>query len=122
MTRTIRFAALHVALAAMVLRALLPTGWMPNPAGAGSSPFTICTMDGPVHVQPLKQKPVQDDSRHHEFCPFGAAPHFATPLAAQAAPAPVNIAGGVESKFVSASIAQPVRYAPQSPRAPPAFA
>ena len=40
-----RRAAVILALAAMMLRGLMPAGWMPNPAGAGESLFVICDMD-----------------------------------------------------------------------------
>jgi len=40
-----RRAAVVLALAAMMLRGLMPAGWMPNPAGAGESLFVICDMD-----------------------------------------------------------------------------
>ena len=35
----VRRTAVVLALAAMMLRALMPAGWMPNPAGAGESLF-----------------------------------------------------------------------------------
>src|SRR5664279_2156870 len=41
-----RSAAVGLALAAMLLRALLPDGWMPV---AGPSPFTICSVDAGHH-------------------------------------------------------------------------
>ncbi|HEY2835096.1 MAG TPA: hypothetical protein VGI89_00910 [Rhizomicrobium sp.] len=40
-----RRAAVVLALAAMMLRGLMPAGWMPNSAGAGESLFVICDMD-----------------------------------------------------------------------------
>src|SRR5580704_4013467 len=43
-----RRALVHIALAALILRAFLPAGWMPNPKGPAQSAFVICTMDGPV--------------------------------------------------------------------------
>jgi hypothetical protein len=126
MVRHLRFAAVHVALAAMVLRALLPAGWMPG-ASAGT-PLVVCTMDGPVRIalgadgKPLKHQPLQDDARHHEMCPFAAAPHLATPSApAQLALPGYAILGSreVARQYVVTGAG---RYAPQSPRAPPALA
>ena len=125
MTRIFRQAALHLALAAMMLRALLPVGWMPNPAGLGQSSFVICTADGwgwrTDHREHGQSTP--NDGRHsHEECPFAAAPHFAPPAAfAQV---------GLPSVFwwysnsVNFSVVAPYCSAcqPRSPRAPPHFA
>lgn len=126
MIRNLRFAAVHLALAAMVLRALLPAGWMPG-ASAGT-PLVVCTMNGLEQIvlgadgKPLKHQPSQDGALHHEMCPFAAAAHLASP----SAPAEPALPGyaifrsqDVASNYVATG-AQ--RHAPQSPRAPPAFA
>lgn len=84
MMRGIRFAGVWIALVAMMLRAFLPDGWMPNTAGTPGVLITLCTMYGPVQTivgpygQPVKQSPAHNDGRHHEVCSFAAAPHFAT--------------------------------------------
>ena len=122
MKRIIRSAAVHVAIAAMLLRALLPAGWMPS-AEAGT-PITICTMNGPMQIvlghdgQPLKQKP--GDTRHHAACPFAAAPHMAlaTPVALFAPPQPASTGTSAHSKTAD----RIALYAPQAPRAPPILA
>jgi hypothetical protein len=127
MIRNLRFAAVHIALAAMMLRALLPAGWMPA-AIAGGAPLVVCTMDGPVSLvlgpggKPLKHQPSQDDARHHEMCPFAAAPHLASPstVAGVALPAHVTFASFDVSH--AALLAPQSRHSPQSPRAPPALA
>ena len=62
----------------MILRALLPDGWMPNPATAGA-PFIICSADGTHH--PGKAPPARE--RSHAPCAFAAA----APLAPPSAPA-----------------------------------
>ena len=120
MTHNFRRAAVHLALAAMLLRAVMPVGWMPS--AAAGSPLTICTMNGPIRMvlgpdgNPIKQKP------HHEACPFAAAP----PLAELAAVAPVAAPSLLP---VTAETVQPdglvlaaTRHAPQSARAPPGIA
>ena len=82
-----RRAAIHLALAALILRAFLPAGWMPNPGGLGQTAFIICTMDGPV-VSPSDKAPIgKDDPRAHETCPFAAGAQLApVDFAALAAP------------------------------------
>src|ERR1700749_4382757 len=87
-----RRAAVVLALAAMMLRALMPAGWMPNPAGAGESLFVICDMDQDMTAMDMSKRdmPGMDMSMdhgpsgkhsmdgHQQACPFGAAPHVAT--------------------------------------------
>lgn len=126
MIRNLRFAAIHLALAAMVLRALLPAGWMPG-ASAGT-PLVVCTMNGPQQIvlgadgKPLKHQPSQDDARHHEMCPFAAAATLATP-SAPATPALPGYAVLIPQRLANGYLAASAqRHTPQSPRAPPAFA
>ena len=113
-------AALWLALAAMVLRLAMPAGWMPSPSLTRGIPIVMCTMDGPVKaVMLIDGKPDPAQKSHHEVCPFGAAPHFATAVA----PAIHNAPGAwVYSKSETPRL--PLRAArrlnsPQSPRAPP---
>jgi hypothetical protein len=126
--RFARLAVIHLALAALMLRALLPAGWMPNTNAAANTFITICTMDGFAKValdangQPLKHSPAQDDGRQHDVCPFAAAPHFATTPPPLAISTPYTVAAFAEAPrafFAACAIAH---YAPQSPRAPPAIA
>jgi hypothetical protein len=125
MTHRFRLAGVHIALAAMLLRALLPAGWMPNPAAAAS--FMICTTDGPAQVavgsdgQPLKHQPDQNNDRSHEACPFAAAPHLAAPAMLSALPLP-SAATAAASNVVHSRLTEGLAgYTPQSPRGPPAF-
>lgn len=125
MIRSLRHLAVHLALAAMILRALLPAGWMPNVSGQPGSALIICSMDGGTSVTgdqgnlPSKHQP--DGHSDHDGCPFAAAPHLA---AAGALPAihQSQIAQSYVPSF-GKSQAPPALadYAPQSPRAPPYF-
>jgi len=127
MKRNIRLAGVHIALAVMLMRALLPAGWMPNPTASADSPFVICTMDGPVQAvlgpdgQPLKQQPDQNNDRGHEVCPFAAAPHLAAPTLASALAPPSSVELTMPTAAYLASAESLARYTPQSPRAPPSF-
>jgi hypothetical protein len=121
MTRNIRIAAVHLALAALILRAFLPAGWMPNPNGPSETAFVICSMDGPVFGADGKTQPGKVDPRAHESCPFAAAaqPAPATEVVALVPPilhvVSLRDQSGhdVESRFAALS--------PQSPRGPPSF-
>src|SRR5579863_8833576 len=102
MRNNLRHSAIALALAAMVLRALLPTGWMPNPAGFATSPLIICQMDMSAPAQTGMSTSMQMDmsapmdmdmstpvdmhgvhspghgqQQNTETCPFAAAPHLA---------------------------------------------
>lgn len=121
----LRLAGLRLALAAMVLQALLPSGWMPNTTTTPGAPFVICTINGPLSLgkdfQAPSKQPSPADAHHMDACPFSAAPHFAT-----LAPATVHGFSGVafltlKQRFEPQRIAFAQQRAPQSPRAPPAF-
>lgn len=108
-------------LAAVLLRAVTPAGWMPNPQGATGAPFVICTGSGSQLVQlDLQGHPAApQSSKHREVCAF--AGHHASP-----APAPAGAAEPVT--FVSFTPPRPdsrasptaaARHREQAQRAPP---
>jgi hypothetical protein len=74
-TAAFRSLAATLALAAMLLRGLLPAGWMPNPDGTAGAPLIICSMGGPHHLHPAGVP--QDNSG--KVCPFAAVAHLAAP-------------------------------------------
>ena len=117
-------AMVYLALAAMMLRALTPAGWMPAAPGQSGVPITICTMHGPMRMAmdadhsplPVKQ---QDNGRKHDICPFAAAPHYAIspPVVAQTAP---HDSAEHAPKFAEENEpALSARHSPQSSRGPP---
>jgi hypothetical protein len=110
-------------LAALLLRAGTPPGWMPNPQGALGAPLIICTADGSHLVQFDRQgHPAKPQSaQRHDLCAF--AGH-------QTAPAPEIALVSGPATFVSlaaspaaarASPAAVPHYREQAPRAPPTF-
>jgi hypothetical protein len=108
-----RFAR-HVAFIALVARALLPAGWMPDAHG-----LTICSVDAPAHQTDPGKAPAQD--AHHDICPFAAAPHLASVPDAPQLTLPAFHAFAAATDRATAS-AVAARFTPQSPRAPPHFA
>jgi hypothetical protein len=131
MLRTFRLAAVQLALAAMMLRALLPMGWMPNPDGFAQSPLVICLMDMPSgmdmsHAMDMS-KPMDMDMHGHdhgqqqnnEQCPFAAAPHIAAPFTIAELAPPSELAHFAEKPASRTIPALALAYHPQSPRAPP---
>ena len=122
MTRA-RLAAIHLAIAAMLLRALLPVGWMPDPAGGTA--FTICTMNATGHhaEQDPAGKPAPDDGRHsHEECPCAAVPHVTAPVLAALLPAPSTSGHRIDFPEFAVAFGPIAEYEPHAPRAPPSFA
>jgi hypothetical protein len=110
--------ARHVALIALIARALVPTGWMPDAHG-----MTICSVQtsgitttlGVIHHD--GQPAGKHDSSSQE-CPFAATAHMAAAPNAPslAAPSVHAIAAAVDRAYAATIIA---RFDPQSPRAPP---
>ncbi len=123
MPRTLKLAGMQIALAAMLLRALLPAGWMPNPDGGTAAPFVVCTINGPVHIAADSHpgKPARDDGRQNDICPFAASVHLATPPSAATLVPSVSVAELVPEFIAPAAVAIGARHTPQSPRAPPSL-
>ncbi len=122
MTRA-RLAAIHLAIAAMLLRALLPVGWMPD--ATGTTAFAICTMDASGHhaQQQLPGKPDPADGQHgHDECPFAAAHHVAAPSVAGRLAAPSFVGHVADFSHPMTDSGRVAEYGPHSPRAPPHLA
>jgi hypothetical protein len=104
----------HLALAALILRALLPAGWMPD----AQSGLVICAVStlGVIHHDGAPGH--SDGKASQEECPFAAAPHFAaTPDAPKLVlPAFHAFAAATDRAY---AVAVSARFTPQSPRAPP---
>ena len=100
--------ARHLAIIALIARALLPVGWMPAAHG-----LTICSMDAGTH-QPGARTTGKDHNSHEE-CPFAAAPHLAS---APDAPQLTLPSFHAFAAAPTAPMPRPSRRA--SPRSPPA--
>jgi len=106
-------AACHLAIIVLLVRAMLPAGWMPD-AQAG---LTICSVTtlGVIHHDGQGQT---DGKAQHEECAFAAAAHLA---AAPAAPHLIlpsfhGFTAETDSHYAAEVSAH---FTPQSPRAPP---
>jgi hypothetical protein len=102
--------ARHVALIALIARALMPAGWMPAAHG-----MTICTVE--MSAQHDQKAPAEKDA-HHDICPFAAAPHLAAvpDLPQLTLPAFHAFAAATDRSYAATVAA---RFSPGSPRAPP---
>ena len=104
----------HLALIALVMRAMLPAGWMPS-AQAGLMPCSVNVTLGVIHHDGT---PSQDSHNAHQECPFAAAPQLASTPDAPHLILPAFHAFAAASDRVYASLVA-ARFTPQSPRAPP---
>lgn len=89
MSAIVRSFAVTLALSAMLLRAVLPAGWMPNTAGANGAAFVICSVDGAHHLP--SHDPAHGQPDDH-MCPFAAVAHLAPPQLPVALPQPFAVA------------------------------
>ena len=146
MSRVSQKAALTLAIVAMVLKGLLPVGWMPNPQGFGETALILCDMDGPMSAGDMAKmmaampgmdmssmdipstdkasahgKKAPDSSRNHDECPFAAVTHAGADAPAVLA-LPELAAEHAHRPVPERSVIRFAHYTPQSPRAPPKLA
>ena len=119
-------AAVHLALVAMLLRALLPAGWMPSGATEQhASPIMLCPgMDRMAMPMPAghdEHPAPQADHAKHGVCIFAAAAPLASPAADVAAPI---VTAAVDTVFTQRrdSAVSTSAYRPNAARAPPSLA
>jgi len=112
-TAIVRSFAVTLALSAMLLRAVLPAGWMPNLTGTGDAPLVICSIDGAHHLP--SHDPAHGDDH---MCPFAAVAHLAPPQLAPAIPQPFAVAW-VAPHFGEPLAASPPHDPGHAPRGPP---
>ena len=125
MIHNARIAGFSLALVAMLLRALLPDGWMPSTSSDGA-PLMACPgadmMNMPGMDMPMPKQPAAPSQHHPDICPFASAMHVAAfaPQIALSFPSEISFAPLLHIRTVAIRTAQ--RREPQSPRAPPVFA
>ena len=141
MLRVSQKAAVALALLAMVLKGLVPVGWMPNPQGFGETALILCDMDGPMSAADMAKmmtampgmdmssmdmshggKKAPDSSRSHEECPFAGATHAGAATAPNAIALPELAVEHAHRPVPERSTIRFALYQPQSPRAPPELA
>ncbi len=113
MTRLAR----HLLLAALLLRALVPLGWMPGSPQLGQAAWIICTADGQIqHGIPGKDEAAQQ----HQPCAFAAAHVMASPQGEGLTP-PLLRTTAIEPQTALVPAFVAAAFTPQAPRAPPLF-
>jgi hypothetical protein len=86
-------------LAAFMLRALIPTGWMPQSSDTDGMTLVICTVAGlqEITLGPDGHPPPSDDSSQanagHDPCPFASAVKFTPPALAAILVPPNDVVG-----------------------------
>ena len=109
-----RSLAVSLALAAMVLRAVLPDGWMP---AAGASPFGMCSVDA---TQKDGKSPAQTPSRHAP-CAFASSAPLSPPAVATTIPVTNGAAQRLAATLANDALVRAPVHRPNAARAPPAF-
>jgi hypothetical protein len=120
MSSTCRALALSLAMLAMVLRGLLPVGWMPDTDASGR--IVICTGQGPMRPASGSHRGHTLPDRGDRICPFAAGAHQSPPLAFAAAPMPVASDLRVAQDATAERVLARRLYASHSPRGPPPLA
>ena len=102
----------HLVLIALIVRALVPAGWMP--IANANTLITICSVEGKKVLHP--DAPAREMAS--EECAFGAAPHiaFVPDAPVLTAPAVHALTAKTDRIYAAAIVA---RFSPASPRAPP---
>jgi hypothetical protein len=123
MNQFFRSLAFSLALGAMLLRAALPAGWMPNPASPGDALLVICTPYG-LHHLPSSRAPARTPLPDHgnQACPFGAAAHLSPPQMLALAIAPAWSGALLDFPSAQRLTAEAPGRAAHGPRAPPVLA
>jgi|SRR5579862_985382 len=125
---TLRALAVTFALAGMLLRGLLPEGWMPS---ASVSPLMLCSMDAqqasapptdtmagmPGMSKAPAHTPMQD--RSHAPCAFAAAAPLSPPPAVLLGVPPTLLATRFGSRIARLVIVRSAAHRPNAARAPP---
>jgi hypothetical protein len=124
MRTVLKSAALSVALAAMVLRAVLPIGWMPS-AEAGA-PLMLCPgADPAVAVQPMPgmDMPKAPAPKHAPtlgtYCVCAAAAPLSAPVSDQPQLVPQIAPRSVVLAQAHEAPARTSAFRPNAPRGPP---
>ena len=123
MNQFFRSLAFSLALGAMLLRAALPAGWMPNRASPGDALLVICTPHGLQHVAPAQapgHAPLPDHG--NQACPFGAAAHLSPPQMLALAIAPAWSGALLALPPAPRPTAEAPDRVAHGPRAPPVLA
>ena len=116
----IRTVAVTIALAAMMLRALMPAGWMPAAQAQGAG-FVICTVHGPLKVDGSTQAPAHKNTSN-PTCPFFAAPQLGASEQAFVLALPAQIPVPTDPFVVRLAAKSAPHHVLKAPRAPPTSA
>jgi len=112
-----RSASLSLALAAMLLRAVLPDGWMPS-VQVGGAFFTICSVERGHH----DGKTLPTEGHVHAPCAFAAVSSLAPPIFVSIAFGAWTPGFAITTDLTDRKVAVTAAHRANAPRAPPLFA
>jgi hypothetical protein len=116
-----RVALALVLLAALVFRAAIPAGWMPNLQGQGGAPLVICTGAGAHLLRPAAPgvPTTPHSADRHDICAFaGLASAPPAPAIAFVQPPRLAVVAQLDPR-AEAALRPPLRHREQAARAPP---
>jgi hypothetical protein len=116
--------AVRLTLIALILRAFLPVGWMPNPEGLGSgAAIVLCTSHGPVEAiigPDGKPKEIPGPKGGHgDFCAHATCGSHFVPACAPALSAPYTEQAALHIARYEDWPTFAEHYRQQIPRGPP---
>jgi|SRR5579862_5509606 len=118
----LRLSAIYFAAIALLLRALVPVGWMPNTGLEQHSALMPCPMMGGMmqmpSEHPAKHSPVS--SHDSSFCRYGATAHYSPPSQVPVLQPQLHLGAGVLSRLAPAPIFSSSLVWDHAARAPPA--
>jgi hypothetical protein len=109
-----RRAAVHIAFVALLLRAFLPTGWMPG--APGDAPLVMCSLSAVHDTADGREVPTKPNA--DAPCAFAATPALAAPEAIASLAPRLQHWHHFSEIVPSASVLSSVHARP-APRAPP---
>lgn len=115
-----RFGVVAVLLLALLVRAAIPAGWMPNTTG--DAPLIICTGHGPSVLGEGGPRPVPGEPHHsgrHDHCVFSGAGVAPLPEALLAPEPPAYAPAPRPQPRVNTAPAASRLHREQSARGPP---
>jgi len=116
---------IRLTLIALLVGALLPAGWMPNPDGlASGTPIVMCTGHGPLTIIDYGMDHAGKPAKHQQnapsdICVFAAAAAPATPVSLPALDVPRALTSVPARRRNSSMSVRPAHYRLQAARAPP---
>ncbi|HEX3429283.1 MAG TPA: DUF2946 family protein [Rhizomicrobium sp.] len=115
-----RLLALSLAVAAMLLRGVVPAGWMPEAGALGT--MIMCPGQGPMGAMRPPHRGHMAPGHGSQVCPFAAVAHLAPPQFWSATAASVAVVPDASARRIIPFVRLDRPTGNHAPRGPPALA